>query len=1175
VGLPVNTQQETTASAITVTPQWIEKQQQLITDAQAVLEKDIAALPSEEQVLQDKITGLAKLEITQQMLDEAAQKRQVANLKAEERHSERERVQTHLDQQRQHLSQLQTTLEELQKIPPSGRTAEQNQQLSELEKDIGGQKTAIELEKQYLEILNKQIDIAIKRIILAIEWHSQLQTLYNNQLIKEKDQLKSDAKTALEHHQETLLRLREELSNKIARLETVPVEMLTEMLEKASLDKETAEINIKNLVLERQGTESNLEREYNNLNEQQDKLENLRKTPPIDAKNVPLQNKRIAALENNINLQKKTIELEEKHLDILKQHIEQANQRLKLATEWHDKVQAMHQVHHRQNLETLIQEKQQRYLSRVAELRRQLEQMPEWGAQRYLLEAQIQEANELAQQVVRQLKIQHIQEQLSLWQKIAYESQTTDTYRHPLENIQTAIKELGVLLQDIQTLQKLLQNKIAVLGQQLDIVKKRGETLSGGSLENNTQAQQVLVVLKSILQQELEKMPVLLEEGKELLIRLENVYKENLHSTLLRVRKLPTSFEQWQSLLGEISTIPSLFMQQLQLTWRSLSQAFQQTVIQRWVLISIVTLIWLSLIIWMSAWFTRIFNKLAYLEDRSFIVHSLLLGLRLLRINAWSLAVTGVFLLLLWLTQPNQPTIIVILILLLAWLGSKMLINLSWLLLSDPNLKLKEGTKLFRQLRWIIIFTGILIAFTALVHVEHEDYVLKLSLMIRDMIDSLFMLLLSLTVLPIMRIRKIVLTHLQNRLQSYWLLVIRIITLLLPLAILAVSILGVIGYVSFGWIVAKHLSLFLLVLTGWLVARGFLTDFINLWKNFTLKHSHYNLLWTEDLIPLADKLLGIILIGLAVITLFWINGWYSDIAIRESIGKVFNFPLVTFADGNKLRVADVLLSVLIVWVVFWLGSWIRRVTYRWVYLKITDTGVRHSLSVFTQYMVILIGLLIALKAMGVDPTALAVFAGAVGVGIGFGLQNIANNFISGILLLIERPLRTGDLVNIQGSYEGKVTQIGIRSLTIQTWDNQEVIVPNSELISNAFTNWTHTDQILRTTLSIGISYDDDPLLAEKIIKGVLEEFPEILRNPDYQVYLSEFGDSSVNFRLDYFIDLHNAGRLRVKSNVLFRIWVRFKEAGIRIPYPQRDVHLKSVQPSSDLTNDLVMNNKIG
>jgi hypothetical protein len=144
------------------------------------------------------------------------------------------------------------------------------------------------------------------------------------------------------------------------------------------------------------------------------------------------------------------------------------------------------------------------------------------------------------------LKIQHIQEQLSLWQKIAYESQTTDTYQH----LHTAIKELGVLLQDIQTLQKLLQNKIAVLGQQLDIVKKRGETLSGGALENNTQAQQVLVVLKSILQQELEKMPVLLEEGKELLVRLENVYKENLHSALLRVRKLPTSFEQWQSLLG-------------------------------------------------------------------------------------------------------------------------------------------------------------------------------------------------------------------------------------------------------------------------------------------------------------------------------------------------------------------------------------------------------------------------------------------------------------------------------------------------------------------------------------------------------------------------------------------------------------------------------------------------
>jgi len=157
-----------------------------------------------------------------------------------------------------------------------------------------------------------------------------------------------------------------------------------------------------------------------------------------------------------------------------------------------------------------------------------------------------------------------------------------------------------------------------------------------------------------------------------------------------------------------------------------------------------------------------------------------------------------------------------------------------------------------------------------------------------------------------------------------------------------------------------------------------------------------------------------------------------------------------------------------------------------VFSQVSDLGVRHSLSVFTQYAVVLSGLLIILRVIGLDLTTLAVFAGAVGVGIGLGMQSLANNFVSGLLLLVERPLRSGDIVRI-GEYEGEVVGIGMRSLTVKTFDNQSVIIPNAEVVGSAFTNWTHRDQVLRIMLAIGIGYDSDPHQAQAIVEQVLAD----------------------------------------------------------------------------------------
>jgi len=1154
---------ETTSTA---TPSFIEEQQKTIAKGQAALEKARIALESEEQALQKKIADLEKIEkITQKMRDKAAEDRQAANQRIEQRRLKRQEIQTELDKLSEHLTTLQTTFEELTQYPREVQTVAQNQRISEVETEVALQQNAVNFQKQYLDIIQKQTEVAVKRTIITIEWHSQLQTLPKTRRIQEQEKAITEINKALTQQQEALLAEQQDLPNKIANLETaqVTVDKLKEMLEKAALDKDAASVEVTNLSLERQSSEANLNRENQNLKEQEEKLETLRKTPPIESEQIPLQEKRIAELEHDLELQKKLLELEGQNLSVLTQNIEHAEKKLQLAIEWYEKLQPVLQMRQKQELEAKLHQEQQRYLSQAANLRWELNKLSaseENTAQRHLLQVQIQEANEMAQHVLRQLELLQFQAQLQQWHETTKKlDKTTEVSPKQLENIQIRTKELNTLLQKVHTLQERLEDKVSALGKQQLVFEKRGETLKGQSLTYNNQAKNVLTTLQKTLQQQWDKLPSLLVDGEELQIMLENAYKAKLQQMLFRQRQLPTNTGGWQSLLGELGTVPSLFWQQLQLTGRGFWQAFQQTTTQRWLVIGFLILTLLSLLKGVDSWFSRIFNTLPGAEERSHLIEHLLVGLRLVQKNAWIIAITSIFLLLIWLTQPTQLSITFTLIILLTWLGSKILINLSWLFLSAPNLKTTDSTKLHRQLSWTIIVMGLLTVITALVHVE-EDGLLKLSLTARDIIDTVFMVFLSLTAPSLLRVRRLILTYLQNHVQGYWLVVTSLLTLLVPLVIVVVSVLGVIGYINLGWTIAKQLSIFMLVLTGWLIARGVLDYSIQQLKELTLKRSQYGELWAEDIMPLIHKLLRLALFILAILAIFWLNGWISDVAFKEKIGQILNYALITFDNGSQVRLVDVILSIVIIWGVFWFGGWSRRITYRWVFLNIKDAGIRNSLSVFTQYFVVFIGLIIALKAIGIDPTALSVFAGALGVGIGFGMQTIINNFLSGILLLVERPVRSGDSIEV-GDVSGIVAQIGIRSTIIETLDRTEVILPNSELISNSFTNRTRTDKIRRTVLFIGTSYEDDPHLVKEMISSVLDSIPEVLKEPEYGVALFEFAEYAMKFRIAYFIDTETAILGVVKSQVLFRIWDRFKVMDITIPYPQQDVHVKPAAKS--------------
>jgi len=221
-----------------------------------------------------------------------------------------------------------------------------------------------------------------------------------------------------------------------------------------------------------------------------------------------------------------------------------------------------------------------------------------------------------------------------------------------------------------------------------------------------------------------------------------------------------------------------------------------------------------------------------------------------------------------------------------------------------------------------------------------------------------------------------------------------------------------------------------------------------------------------------------------------------------------------------------------------------------------DLGAREAIGSLFRYFVLFLGSIIIIQSAGIDLTALSVLAGAIGVGIGFGLQNIANNFISGVIILLERPIKVGDRVEV-GDIDGRVVAIGARATTVITNDNIAVIVPNSRFISEPVVNWTQNDPRVRFKIPVGVAYGSDLRLVERLLLQVARENPDVLDDPAPVVRLMAFGDSAVEFELRVWSTtlVHKRGKLI--SDLNFAIYDTFQQHGIEMPFPQRDVHIRS------------------
>jgi potassium-dependent mechanosensitive channel len=219
-----------------------------------------------------------------------------------------------------------------------------------------------------------------------------------------------------------------------------------------------------------------------------------------------------------------------------------------------------------------------------------------------------------------------------------------------------------------------------------------------------------------------------------------------------------------------------------------------------------------------------------------------------------------------------------------------------------------------------------------------------------------------------------------------------------------------------------------------------------------------------------------------------------------------------------------------------------------------DSGVRHSIKTAFGYAGMGIALLIGISAAGIDLSSLALVAGALSLGIGFGLQNIVSNFVSGLILLAERPFKVGDWI-VAGTTAGFVKKISVRATEIETFQHQTVILPNSELINAAVGNWTHRNKIGRVEIPVGVSYASDPLQVRDILLEIGREHPLVLKNPEPFVLFQAFGDSSLDFELRVHLGDITTSPI-VQNDIRFAIVQRFREQGIEIPFPQRDVYVR-------------------
>ncbi len=273
------------------------------------------------------------------------------------------------------------------------------------------------------------------------------------------------------------------------------------------------------------------------------------------------------------------------------------------------------------------------------------------------------------------------------------------------------------------------------------------------------------------------------------------------------------------------------------------------------------------------------------------------------------------------------------------------------------------------------------------------------------------------------------------------------------------------------------------------------------------------------------------------------------------VRDILNFELFKMSESS-VTVVSILVFLLLLTIFIGIGIFARRALQRRILKRLkVDSGTSYTLARITQYLIITIGVLVSFNFVGINLSSLTVIFGLLSVGIGFGLQNITSNFISGLIILFERPISVGDRVMVN-QIEGDIVEINIRATMVRTVNNILIVVPNSEFVSKDVINYSHGDSTYRLDVNVGFSYSSDLDNVLKALQEVADNNSSVMQNPEPEVFLNEFGDSSWNMQLRTWIpDVKQYPKVR---NELNQAIVRtFRKYGVEIPFPQRDLHMRS------------------
>lgn len=710
----------------------------------------------------------------------------------------------------------------------------------------------------------------------------------------------------------------------------------------------------------------------------------------------------------------------------------------------------------------------------------------------------------------------------------------------------SSITLLNKVNDQVQALNKQLLRIDQLLKTRIDILTKRKTYFIQGAIPAATQAE--FATLDDQYKTALDQVA----ELNRKLVGFRTMLDQALQQELSSRQGLPGfGAKAWLDLGGELLVIPSLAFHVFKSLGMALWNAWEQSTLGEWILILMLEVFWLSFVAFACDFLKNIVAKI---PDHEFgHINLKWLGVKLLHRNLWDIAMMGNFFwVLLFLDIPMQNFMILI-DAAAVWLVFKTLLMTTRLGLVE-TVHDREGhdVRLYHQLKWIIGLGGVITMASVFVHQLPVVYEVK------DLFDRFFLLFLLIASVFLLTkwdmLPKFILPHLDNQ-QPYLKRIVRLLGLLIPLILFINAVIGLFGYVNLVLTISWYENIFILVLVAYLLIRGFLNDGMELISKILIRHVTNGWLWTEAFLKPLDRVLKIMLFLMAWAVLFLLYGWDQQSPVVERLNKLLHYQLISMLNTTITPLSVIELAVIIS-LLYWAARWTREFVYRLLLSRTKDLGLRNSMAILSQYAMIVIGVFIGLRLLGIDFRALAFVATAFAFGVGLGLRDLVNNFACGFLLLLERPVRVGDIVTIS-EYEGEIVHIGGRAVTVRTWDHTDVLIPNAEIFSKSFTNWTAKDYVVRSVFNFKINQQDSPQDVQAIIYQVLDKNKNVLKDPVPEVLLKEMLDGFIEIEVRYYLNIRQVkSRIGLRSEVLLAVWEAFEQQGIHTPYPHQEIYLK-------------------